>query len=195
MLTRAGRPCRLASEAIMQDTESGVPIFPLGATFRDGRSAILRLVQPDDEGAFEAAFNSLSSHSRYTRFLAPMRQLPPKMLHAAAHPSPDHEIALVAIAADGADARIVGGSRVIWAPGADAGEFAVTIVDDWQGIGLARRLMETLIALARARRLRCMEGFVLSENMGMRRLAGRLGFTDARCPGDATLRVVSLDLQ
>jgi hypothetical protein len=40
-----------------------------------------------------------------------------------------------------------------------------------------------------------MEGFVLSENMGMRRLAGRLGFTDARCPGDATLRVVSLDLQ
>ena len=179
----------------MQDSESVSPIFPLVATLRDGRSVTVRAVEVADEGEFEAAFNRLSSHSRYTRFMAAMRQLPPKMLHAAVRPSADHEIALVAVAADGGDPRIVGGARFIWAPGADAGEFAVTIADDWQGIGLARRMLETLIVLARARGLQRMEGFVLSENTGMRGLASRLGFTEKPYPGDATLRLVDLELQ
>jgi hypothetical protein len=51
----------------------------------------------------------------------------------------------------------------------------------------------TLIAIARARGLRRMEGFVLAENTGMRGLAGRLGFADTQCPNDRMLRLVSLD--
>lgn len=79
-------------------------------------------------------------------------------------------------------------------PGSDTCEFAVTVADDWHGAGLARRLMELLIANARERGLRCMEGQVLAVNTPMRRLAKRLGFSDRPCPDDAALRLVSLEL-
>jgi RimJ/RimL family protein N-acetyltransferase len=117
------------------------------------------------------------------------------MLDAATHPHADREVALVAVDgdADGAGQRIVGGGRFAWTPGKDIGEFAVTIADDWQGIGLARHIMETLISLARARGLRRLEGYVLPDNTGMRGLAGRLGFADTVCPDDRTLRLVSID--
>jgi hypothetical protein len=39
-----------------------------------------------------------------------------------------------------------------------------------------------------------MEGFVLPNNSSMRGLAARLGFADAQCPEDCTLRVVTLEL-
>jgi RimJ/RimL family protein N-acetyltransferase len=39
-----------------------------------------------------------------------------------------------------------------------------------------------------------MEGYVLSSNTAMRRLAHRLGFADVPCPDDTTLRVVTLAL-
>jgi RimJ/RimL family protein N-acetyltransferase len=82
----------------------------------------------------------------------------------------------------------------MYAPGSDTCEFAVTVADDWHGLGLASRLLRTLIASATARGLHCMEGYVLAANTPMRRLATRLGFVDRRCPDDATLRVMSMSL-
>lgn len=164
------------------------------AALRGGRRVTVRAICPDDSEAFESAFQRLSPGSRYTRFFAPLRELPPAMLDAATHPHADREVALVAVDGESAGQRIVGGGRFAWTPGKDSCEFAVTIADDWQGIGLARHMMESLIALARARGLRRMEGYVLPDNAGMRGLARRLGFTDTVCPDDRTLRLVALDL-
>jgi GNAT superfamily N-acetyltransferase len=161
---------------------------------RGGRSVTLRAVRPDDRDAFEAAFDRLSADARYSRFFVPLRELPDKMLDDATNPTPDHTVALVALDGEGEGAPIVGGARFGFAPGGEACEFAVTVADDWQGVGLARRLMEDLITLARARGLRRMEGYVLPDNMGMRGLAARLGFTDVIYPDDRTLRLVSLKL-
>ena len=68
------------------------------------------------------------------------------------------------------------------------------IADEWQGLGLAGNLMRILMATAHERGYRVMEGFVLSENKAMRRLAVRLGFDDTAMPGDWSVRVVRLDL-
>ena len=64
------------------------------------------------------------------------------------------------------------------------------MADDWQGQGLAFRLMEALIKTAKARGLRSMMGYVLATNAPMRNLAKRLGFQDAQLPEDATVHVV-----
>jgi GNAT superfamily N-acetyltransferase len=168
--------------------------LPRAVTLRAGRSAVLRPIRVDDKDEFEAAFGRLSANSRYTRFFAPVRELPEKALDKVTHPAPDGEVQLVALGGEGIAPPIVAGGRLVWAPGSDTCEFAVTVADDWQGVGLARQLMETLIAIARDRGLRRMEGFVLPENTGMRGLAGRLGFADTQCPNDRMLRLVSLDL-
>jgi RimJ/RimL family protein N-acetyltransferase len=168
--------------------------LPMLAKLRDGREVMLREIQSQDKEGMLTAFHRLSADSRYTRFMMSMRDLSPAMLEAATHPVPGRAFALVAVSGEGGAERIVAGARYVGAPGTDTCEFAVTVADDWNGLGLASRLLGILIASATAQGLRCMEGFVLAFNTPMRRLARRLGFVDRQCDDDATLRVVSMSL-
>lgn len=168
--------------------------LPMPMMLRDGREVTVREIGAQDEKEIVEAFQRLSAESRYTRFMIPLRELSAPMLAAATHPVPGRDLALVAIKGEGDDEDIVAGARYVGAPGSDTCEFAVTVADDWHGLGLAGRLMEILIAHARERGLRCMEGSVLAANTPMRRLARRLGFGERQCPEDAALRLVSLDL-
>ncbi|CAG9170747.1 Peptidyl-lysine N-acetyltransferase PatZ [Cupriavidus laharis] len=171
--------------------------MPTRLTLRDGRHVLLREICEQDRAGLLAAFARLSDDARYTRFMAPMRELPDVMVEQATHPEPGHECALVAVSdGDGKDGggRLVGGARFVAPPGSEVCEFAITLDDDWHGVGLARGLMTPLIAMARARGYQRMEGFVLAMNTPMRRLARRLGFTDVACPDDPTVRIVTLPL-
>jgi RimJ/RimL family protein N-acetyltransferase len=186
---------------MLNDAQTGAPTetrLPMLAKLRDGREVVLREIQSEDKEGMLAAFHRLSADSRYTRFMMSMRDLSPAMLEAATHPVPGRAFALVAVSGEGQGEdraeRIVAGARYVGAPGSDTCEFAVTVADDWNGLGLASRLLGILIASATAHGLRCMEGYVLAVNTPMRRLAGRLGFVDRQCQDDATLRVVSMSL-
>ena len=167
---------------------------PLEATLRNGRRVRIRAIRPDDRDEVVQAFDRLSSESRYTRFMSPMRQLPATVLDRTLHLQDEHELGLVAEidAPDGID--IVAGARYYVLPGGESCEFAVTVADSWQGAGLASRLMRELIQGAGARGLTRMEGFVLAENDRMLALARRLGFTVQTDPGDATVMIVCLAL-
>jgi GNAT superfamily N-acetyltransferase len=161
---------------------------------RDGRQVRVREVQAQDKDAMRAAFEHLSAQARYTRFMAPLRELSEATLDAATHPVPGREFALVAVDAAGGAATIVAGARYVGAGASATCEFALTVADDWSNQGLAGRLLPLLIEHATAHGLHCMEGYVLASNTPMRRLARRLGFADAPCPDDPGLRIVRLDL-
>lgn len=178
----------------MQDKPAATSFVPFNVPLRDGRQVLVREITEDDKVGLLAAFNRLSADARYARFMAAMQQLPEAMLEHATHPSVEREFALVALATEGKASSIVGGARYAAAPGSNTCEFAVTVADDWHRLGLASRLLGTLIDIARSRGYRCMEGYVLSSNTGMRRLARQFGFADVACPDDATLRVVTLAL-
>lgn len=178
---------------MQHDTPTGMAL-PIMAKLRDGRQVMLREIHAQDKAALQAAFHRLSADSRYTRFMMSMRDLPEAMLEAAMHPVPGREFALVATSGESGAESIVGSARYVGATGSDTCEFAVTVADDWHGLGLARRLLGILIETATAQGFRCMEGYVLAVNTPMRRLAKSLGFVDTQCHGDATLRVVSLSL-
>lgn len=176
----------------MADPQAGLLAHVVA--LRAGRSVTVRGIRPDDKDEFEAAFDRLSPGARYSRFFQPLRELPSNMLEQAVHPAAGQVVALVALADEGDGERIVAGARLVHAPDSKVCEFAVTVADDWQGVGLARHMMQELIALARDQGLERMEGIVLPDNTGMRRLAARLGFTDAPWPEDRSLRLVSLAL-
>jgi RimJ/RimL family protein N-acetyltransferase len=167
---------------------------PVSVELRDGRRAMLRTITPQDKDALKAALQRLSPDSRYARFMTSLRELSPQMLESATHPESDRELALVAVVEQEAGGLIVGGARYAAAEGSEDCEFAVTIVDDWQGMGLARRLLEALMEGACARGFRRMEGYVLASNTPMRALAKRLGFADEPAPGDLTVRIVRRNL-
>ncbi len=170
------------------------PFTPIEVELRDGRRVRLREIRPDDRDEVLQAFDRLSSESRYTRFMSSVKQLSPQMLERAVHPETERGLALVAEvdAPDGID--IVAGARYYVQADGESCEFAITVVDGWQRMGLASRLMRELIQVARARGLKRMEGFVLAGNSGMLNLARRLGFTVNTDPDDATVKIVRLDL-
>jgi RimJ/RimL family protein N-acetyltransferase len=170
------------------------PELPATVSLRDGRSVSLREILPGDKAALQAAVGNMSADSRYTRFMATVRELSEPMLEAATHPVPERECALVAVAAAGSGESIVGGARYASDQGSDTCEFAIAIVDGWQGVGLAPQLMKTLMADARAHGFKTMEGYVLAANAPMRGLARRLGFRDTPYPGDASTRLVRCEL-
>jgi GNAT superfamily N-acetyltransferase len=73
-------------------------------------------------------------------------------------------------------------------------EFAITVVSEFGGSGLATRLMTTLIDEAKRRGQKEMEGLVLKQNQSMLRLAKRLGFRVESDPDDPTVRWCRLSL-
>lgn len=180
----------------MQDQPAHMkgPSLPATVTLRDGRRVTVREILPEDKEPLQAAVGNMSVDSRYTRFMGTMREIPDKMLEAATHPVADRECALVAVSGEGAGEAIVGGARYASNVGSDTCEFAIAIVDGWQGQGLAPQLMRTLMAHAGSHGFLYMEGCVLSTNASMRGLAKRLGFQDSQFPGDATVRLVKRSL-
>lgn len=163
-------------------------------TLRDGRIVSVRSIQPDDKAMLDAAFDRLCKEARYSRFFSVLRSVPDDILRPRAAGPQGHVVALVALNEDRAGQRMVGGARYVTDASGECCEFAVTVADDWRGLGLARQLMEQLIDMARMREVRRMEGAVLTANAGMRALAVRLGFREGPCPDDYSLRLITLDL-
>ena len=166
---------------------------PIGVALRDGRSVTVRAIRADDAEGMQAAFVRLSEEARYTRFMAPLKELSPSMLERAVRPVAGRDLALVVVSGEGKDEVIVGGARTIGAPDGSC-EFAVTITDNWQGAGLATRLMTALIEDARARGIERMDGYVLASNRPMLALARRLGFSVGPSAEGPSVRLVRLEL-
>ncbi len=164
-------------------------------TLRDGRVVHLRSIRASDEGEVLQAFDRLSPEARYMRFMrvvkAPNLERLRKTL--AAFPQGGDAIIATVPAPDGID--IVGSATYVILDDATSCEFAISVAAEYSGAGLGRTLMGTLIDTARRRGLTAMEGFVLSVNQPMLRLATRVGFTVAHDPEDASVRICRLALQ
>ena len=161
---------------------------------KDGRVAHLRPSGPADEAEFLQAFERMSNDARYMRFMRVVREPDRARLRAVLASFPEGGIGIVATvpAADGID--IVGSAVAVFAADRVRCEFAITVGAAWGGTGLATALMRALIDEAARRGLKEMEGFVLSQNTSMLRLARRLGFRIESEPGDPSVRVCRLAL-
>ncbi len=150
----------------------------------DDVEVTIRPIRPEDAQMEQAFVANLSSQSRYFRFMYTLRKLSPQMLSRLTQIDYDREMALVAIAAGAGGEKEIGVARYVINPDGESCEFAVVIADQWNGKGIATRLMATLIETAVQRRIRVMEGTVLRENHNMLRLMERLGFSVHMCPED-----------
>ena len=72
--------------------------------------------------------------------------------------------------------------------------FAIVIADAWQGRGLARQLLASLIQVARDRGFKSMTGTTMKENRRMLDLARSMGFEVEPDLDDPRLRVMDIDL-
>jgi acetyltransferase len=167
---------------------------PIVLTLQQGQRVIVRAIRPDDAKRLQSAVRALSDESRYFRFMGALPELSPRLLEIATHPRAGRELQLVAAVGEGADETIVAGARYSSEAGSTECEFAIAVIDEWQGAGLARRLLELLMQSASRHGFAQMEGYILASNHRMLRLAKRLGFVSVESPEGPTVRKVRCDL-
>lgn len=140
----------------------------------DGRQLQVSPLRWHDAAAAQAFVAALSMQSRYRRFHVGLPQLPPALLARLVDVD---QVRHVALAARWPHAdRILADARYVRDDERDDGaEFAVTVADEWQGLGLGRRLLARLARHARMQGLRHLHGDVLRDNRPMVALVERLG--------------------
>jgi acetyltransferase len=94
---------------------------------------------------------------------------------------------------DGKEVEL-GVSRYAANPDGRTCEFALVIDDDWQHQGIAHKLMDVLMNVARAKGLEVIEGEVLKNNTRMLKLCTSLGFRIEPHPADDSIKYVVRDL-
>jgi len=156
----------------------------------DGSDVTIRPIRPED-ARIEADFvRGLSPESKYFRFMRALHELTPEMLVRFTQIDYDLEMALIATVEQMDQEIEVGVARYAINPDGESCEFAIVVADDWHHKGLGVRLMKPLMAIARARGLKVMEGESLSGNSHMLGLAESLGFRISNSPDDPGLKLM-----
>ena len=162
------------------------PDYPhWNTTLADGSEVLIRPIGPQDAAAEKAFIESLSPESRRNRFLGQIAHPSDELIHQLTDIDYINDVALVAIAPEGAGYRIVGVSRYAVDSSRKACECAVVVADAWQGKGLGTALMKCLKTLATERGMLSMRSVDLAENWEMRDLASALGFHSSPDPTDS----------
>ncbi len=147
---------------------------PQVVRLRSGDVVWIRQVCPDDVPALARAYAKLSEESRYRRFFTARSELSDKILHAAADVDHENHEALVALPL--LSGEIVGECRFIRLHDRpDTADLAVTVIDAWQGRGLASALLARLSARALEAGIAYFTAEILAENRAALGMLAKLG--------------------
>jgi GNAT superfamily N-acetyltransferase len=151
---------------------------------RSGKSLTLRFVEPDDAGALQGYFRSLSVRSRYNRFLGAMSELPRTELDHFIHVGEADRFSVVATMVIDGFETIVGEARYGFEADGASFEFGLSIDDRWQRQGIGSAMMKNLECRAAALGAKRLFGDTLRSNDVMIGLARKSGFAFRPSPGD-----------
>lgn len=150
---------------------------PDATTFRldGGRTIHLGLVTSASRPLIEQAMLRLSPLSSRRRFFTVRYRLAERELDELTNAADPRRLAIGA-SAHFPDGRVegIGVARFVRVDGApDVAELAVTVIDDYQKLGVGRRLLQRIGWEARQAGVQRLSGIVLSENVPMLKLLER----------------------
>ncbi|MFK8849581.1 GNAT family N-acetyltransferase [Streptomyces sp. Ac-502] len=161
---------------------------------RDGGTARIRPIAPDDAQRLVSFYEQVSDESKYYRFFAPYPRLSDRDVHRFTHHDYVDRVGLAAtvggefIATVRYD-RIDDRGRPAKEPGADQAEVAFLVQDAHQGRGVASALLEHIAAVARERGIRRFAAEVLPANTKMIKVFTDVGYTQQRTFEDGVVRL------
>jgi acetyltransferase len=148
-------------------------------TIASGESLSVRPIRHDD-GKLEEAF---------------VRALSLEWIDSMTHIDYHRHMAFAVATVSDSREQFVGVGRYVVDAATLRADVALVLADAWQGQGLGRRLLATLLEHAHAAGVREAVGVVLASNKAMLRLARSMGFAVTAEPGDATVVHIRLDLR
>jgi acyl-CoA synthetase (NDP forming)/RimJ/RimL family protein N-acetyltransferase len=153
------------------DIRNYPPHWEADIVLRDGGTAHLRPITPEDAEALQRMHLGQSQESTFLRFFVPMPRLTETLLRQFTHVDHTRQVALVAVIGS----EIVGVANYERLDERQA-EVAFNISDLHQGRGLGSSLLEHLAAAARERGIRRFVADVLPQNLKMVAVFREAGF-------------------
>lgn len=151
---------------------------------RSGKSVTVRFIEPGDAEALQAYFRSLTTGSRYNRFLGAMSELPHSLLQDFIHVGEADRFSVIATMTIDGRETVVGEARYAFDPRNDSFEFGLSVDDRWQGQGVGSALLGNLECRAAAFGATRLFGDTLRSNAVMIALARKSGFAFTNNPDD-----------
>jgi len=143
-----------------------------GVTLRNGASARVRAIRPDDEPRLVALCRRLSPRTVYQRFFS-FRRLLPEEAHAFANVDYRQRMAVVAEVDDGQEPELIGVARYGPSDEGTTADIGLVVADGWQGLGLGSLLLEEILRAGEQRGIYEFSADVLTENRRALRLLSR----------------------
>jgi GNAT superfamily N-acetyltransferase len=149
---------------------------------RSGSPVTVRFAEPRDAEELQEYFRSLSTRSRYNRFLGARSELSRIELDHFVHVGEADSFSVVATMMIDGFETIVGEARYAFDTGSF--EFGLSIDDRWQGHGIGSALLKNLECRAAAFGAERLFGDTLRSNDVMIALARKSGFAFTHNPDD-----------
>ena len=169
--------------------------FEATETLKNGATVKIRAVQPDDKDRVSEAFSRLAPESVYTRFFSPKPSLSKQELKAATKVDFENVVALVVTITSGKKEIIIGGGRYLKTNLSSApcsAEIAFLVEEDFQGQGIASRILKHLAHIAREKGVSQFEADVLEQNKAMLAVFSRSGLPIKQRCADGVVHVTML---
>jgi GNAT superfamily N-acetyltransferase len=147
-------------------------------TLRNGLAVTIRDLRADDRERMAKAVRQLDRESVYTRLFGYRNELSEAGLDRLMHVDPEREVALVVTTASGNDEIVIGSGRYFVSGQIDnerTAEVAFVVEEDYQGLGIAGRLLQHFARIGRERNIAAFEADVLAENKSMLAVFARSG--------------------
>jgi len=142
----------------------------------NGQRVVLRPALERDLHLHGLYFDGLSNESRYNRFFNPTPRTTAKMLRHLLHSDCRSHVALLAEHISGDKGMVIAEARYKVAENGGSAEFALSVADQFHGLGLAKLLLDRLVCAASRAGLDRLVGETLATNNRMLRLARKAGF-------------------
>lgn len=189
---------RVAWPATPGDSRLAIRPYPreleTTATLRDGRTALVRPIRPEDTAALREMFSRTTQDDLYFRFFQALRDLTPELAARLTQIDYDREMAFAAFlpgppeskVSAPPDGEMVGIVHLVMTPDRDSAEFAVIVRSDMKGKGLGYFMMRHILAYAERQGVQETYGHVHRDNKTMLTMSRELGLETAKQHEDET---------
>jgi len=151
---------------------------------RDGTEVILRPIKPEDEPLEHDMFTTLSEATLRERFYQSIKTITHEMHARFCNIDYDREMTIVAEIREDGRRRIIGMASFVIEPDSKRCEFSVLVHDDYQGRGLASKLIDVIIGIADEKGLEEFYGYIEPTNLKMVNLTAKLGMIQKKTSYD-----------
>jgi len=140
--------------------------YEADVSLKDGSTAHIRPVRPEDAGALRTLLEGLSPHSLFLRYHRRVAHVEDEEIARFTDVDYAGSLALVATLPGPAGERIAA-VALYSRTKADRAEVAFVVEDEYHGLGIATQLLDALAAAARDNGINVFEADVLGENREM----------------------------